>query len=85
MKLDGVLWFHKKFLHQIHPFVRLVIFDLQLGWTVGVGGEIFIPLPTPLFLFLTVDRPLSLNFSSPQPSAAIKIKDGYHNIRYEIT
>ena len=39
--------------------------------------------PTHL-LFLTVDRPLGINFSSPQPSAAIKIKDGDHNIRYEI-
>ena len=42
-------------------------------------------LPPPLSLFLTVDRPLGINFSSPQPSAAIKIKDGGHNIRYEIT
>ena len=44
-----------------------------------------LPLPPPLSLFLTVDRPLSINFHSPQPSAAIKIKDGGHNIRYEIT
>ena len=42
------------------------------------------PLPPPISLFLTVDRPLGINFSSPQPSAAIKIKDGDHNIRYEI-
>ena len=48
-------------------------------------GEIFTPLPPSLSLFLTVDRPLGINFSSPQPSAAIKIKDGGHNIRYEIT
>ena len=73
-------------------FVRPAIFDLQLEWTVGVGGGggekrrvIFTPLPPPLSLFLTVDRPLGINFSSPQPSAAIKIKDGGHNIRYEIT
>ena len=46
---------------------------------------LFTPLPPPLSLFLTVDRPLGINFSSPQPSAAIKIKDGGHNIRYEIT
>ena len=74
-------------------FVRPAIFDLQLEWTVGVGaGErrkdfilIFIPLPPPFFLFLTVDHPLGINLSSPQPPAAIKIKDGGHNIRYEIT
>ena len=34
---------------------------------------------------LTVDCPLGINFYSPQPSAAIKIKDGGHNIHYEIT
>ena len=49
-------------------------------------GDIFtpLPLPLPLSLFLTVDRPLGINFSSPQPSTSIKIKDGGHNIRYEI-
>ena len=36
----------------------------------------------PFFIF---HRPLGINFYSPQPSAAIKIKDGGHNIRYEIT
>ena len=46
---------------------------------------LFTPLPPPLSLFLTVDSPLGIKFSSPQPSAAIKIKDGGHNIRYEIT
>ena len=54
----------------------------------GGGGEkrrLFTPLPPPLSLFLTVDRPLGINFSSPQSSAAIKIKDGGHNIRYEIS
>ena len=66
-------------------FVRPAIIDLQLEWTVGVGGgggdKIFTPLPPPLSLFLTVGRPLSINFYSPQPSAAIKIKDGGRNIR----
>ena len=28
---------------------------------------------------------LGINFSSPQPSAANKIKDGGHSIRYAIT
>ena len=46
---------------------------------------IFTPLPPPLSLFLTVDRPLGINFYSPQPFDAIKIKDGGQNIRYEIT
>ena len=66
-------------------FVRPAIIDLQLEWTVGVGGgggeKIFTPLPPPLSLFLTVGRPLGINFYSPQPSAAIKIKDGGRNIR----
>ena len=56
---------------------------------VGVGGgegrKIFTPLPPPLSLFMNVNHPLGINFSSPQPFAAIKIKDGGQNIRYEIT
>ena len=56
---------------------------------VGVGGgegrKIFTPLPPPLSLFMNVNHPLGINFSSPQPFTAIKIKDGGQNIRYEIT
>ena len=62
-------------------FVRPAMFDLQLEWTVGVGGGggekrnryLHSPSPTPLL------------YSFPQPSAAIKIKDGGLNICYEIT
>ena len=45
----------------------------------------FTPRPPFLPLLLIVDRPLGTNLLSPQPSAAIKIKNGGHNIRYEIT
>ena len=53
-------------------FIQPVISDLQLEWTVGVGGGggekvIFTPLPPPLSLFLTVDSPLGRDFFSPQP------------------
>ena len=81
-------------LKSLQLFVQPAIFDLQLEWTVGVGGRggegrkdsvILTPLPPSLSLFLTVDHPLGINFPSPQPSTPIKIKDGGHNIRYEIT
>ena len=52
---------------------------------VGEGRKIFTPLPPPLSLFMNVNHPLGINFSSPHPLAAIKIKDGGQNIRYEIT
>ena len=56
------------------------MFDLQLEWTVGVGGEgrakRLTPPPT---------APLVQILFFPQPSAAIKIKDGGHKFRYEIT
>ena len=73
------------------------MFDLQLEWTVGVGdggrekkktknkNKKTTPPHPPLSLFLTVDRPLVQIYFSPQPSAAIKIKNGGHSIRYEIT
>ena len=34
---------------------------------------------------MTVDLPLVQIYFSPQPSTAIKIKEGGHNFRYEIT
>ena len=57
---------------------------------------VFPPLPRPLPPYSSLPYPHpspyfwpstapGINFSSPQPSAAIKIKDGGHNIRYEIT
>ena len=61
-------------------FFRPAMFDLQLEWTVGVGGEgrakRLTPPPT---------APLVQICFFPQPSAAIKIKDGGHKFRYEIT
>ena len=46
-------------------FIRPAMFDLQLSGRWG-GGErknvICAPLPLPLSLFLTVDRPLGTNF-----------------------
>ena len=48
-------------------------------------GKIFTPLTLSLSLFFTIDRPLVQICFSPQPSAAIKIKDGGHNVRYEIS
>ena len=47
--------------------------------------KIFTPLTLSLSLFFTIDRPLVQIYFSPQPSAAIKIKDGGHNVRYEIS
>ena len=69
--------------------VLLVRANAKSGrWGYGAGEKrrcnLHSPTP-PLSLFLTVDRPLGINFYSPQPSAAIKIKDGSHNIRYQIT
>ena len=65
------------------------MFDLELKWTVGVGGgrraKIFTSQPLPLSLFLTDDRPFGTNLSLPQSSAAIQIKDGGHNISQENT
>ena len=57
----------------------------MVGEGVGKGRKDFTPLPPPLSLFLTVNHPLGINFYSPLPSAAIKIKDGGHNICDEIT
>ena len=45
----------------------------------GGGGKhnIHIPPPPSLYLFLTIAHPLGTNVSfSPQPTTAIKIKDG---------
>ena len=50
----------------------------------GEGKNFHSPI-LPLSLFLTVDRPLDPNYFSPQPSAAIKIKDGGHDFRQENT
>ena len=47
----------------------------------GGEGEKRLHSPTPLPSY----HPLGINFYSPQPSAAIKIKDGGHNIHDEIT
>ena len=47
-------------------FIRPAMFDLELEWTVGVGGgrraKIFTSQPLPLSLFLTYDRPFGTNF-----------------------
>ena len=65
-------------------FIRPAMFDLQLSgrW----GGErknvICAPLPLPLSLFLTVDRPLGTNFFfSPQPFAAIQNQRWHQSTR----
>lgn len=50
-----------------------------------MGQEDFASPPSPLSLFLTVYRPIGTNFFSPQPSAAIKTKDGGNNFRQENT
>ena len=63
-------------------FILPTIFDLQLEWTVVVISPSSAP---PLSLFLTASAPLVQIYFSPQPSASIKIKDGAHSIRYEIT
>ena len=63
-------------------FILPTMFDLQLEWTVVVLSPSSAP---PLSLFLTASAPLVQIYFSPQPSASIKIKDGAHNIRYEIT
>ena len=44
-------------------------------------GTMGLPSSPTISLFLIVDRLLGTNFFSPQPSAAIKIKDGHHNFR----
>ena len=73
------------------------MFDLQLEWTVGVGDggrekkkqktKKKKPLPHthPSPYFWPSTAPLVQIYFSPQPSAAIKIKNGGHSIRYEIT
>ena len=43
------------------------------------------PYPHPSPYFLPSTAPLVQIYFSPQPSTVIKIKDGGHNIRYEIT
>ena len=48
------------------------MFDLESEWTVGVGENIH-------------SRPSVKCSCSPQPSAAVKIKDGGHNFRLENT
>ena len=45
----------------------------------------FTPRPHPSPYFWSLTAPLVQIYFSPQPSAAIKIKNGGHNIRYEIT
>ena len=60
-----------------------------LEWTVRVGGggreksSLLHHHPSPYFWQSTA--PLVQIYFSPLPSAAIKIKDGGHNFRYEIT
>ena len=71
-------------------FIRPIMFDLELELTVGVvGGEgrkgIFTFPALTLSLFLTIDCPtLQISFS-PQPSDAIKIKEGGYNFHQEST
>ena len=55
-------------------FIRPAMFDLELEWTVGVGGRgrvragvIFNPPSPPLSFFLTVDHPLGTDFF-PSPA-----------------
>ena len=61
--------------------VKSSIFDLELEWTVRVGGEERGPYPNPSPYFWLSTAPLVQISFSPQPSAAIKIKDGGHNFR----
>ena len=76
--------------HHKLTFIRLVMFDLELGWTVGgrERGEtsfLFIyPLPSPSLL--TTAYPLLVQKSFyPQPSAVVKIKDSRYTFNQEKT
>ena len=46
---------------------------------------VFTTFPLPLFSFSTIITPLIQISFSPQPSAAIKIKVGGHDFRYQNT
>ena len=89
VRSPGVLLVRANFISS-RSFIQPAMFDLQSKWTVGEGGGgreklIFTSSPSPLSLLLTFERPPGTNLFSPQPSAVIKIKDGGHNFRYEIT
>ena len=64
-------------------FIWLAMLDLEWEWTVGVRGreraKSSLHFPHPLTASL-----VQISFS-PQPSAAIKIKDGGHSFREENT
>ena len=63
-------------------------FILELWWTVGGGGGerpvISITSPSSLSFLLIVVHPFVHN-CSPQPSAAVKIKDGSYSLHKENT
>ena len=61
------------------------MFDLELEWTVrvGGGGGVHSLTPTPLSIFLPMTAPLVEIFLSSKPSAGIKIKNGGHNFCQE--
>ena len=61
------------------------MFDLQLEWTAGEGLKSSLPYPHPAPYFWLSAAPLVQIYFPPQPFAAIKIKDGGHNFRHEIT
>ena len=62
------------------------MFDLQLEWTVGVGGGgKGFPHPYRPLYFWPWTAPLVQIYFSPQPFAVIRTKDGGYNFRYEIT
>ena len=63
---------------------RSFILPTMFAVRVDGGGNLPFLSPTPLLIFDCI-RPLVQIYFSPQPSASIKIKDGAHNIRYEIT
>ena len=66
------------------------MFDLELEWTVGVGGGggtrgLCFPTLTSLLVFDRLPPSWYKFFFSPQSSAAIKTKDGGNNFRQENT
>ena len=65
-------------------FIRPIMFDLELEWTVGGrAGYPHFPTPTSSVIF---DRRLTPWYKLfPQPFAAMKIEDGGHNYCYENT
>ena len=76
--------------HHKLTFIRLVMFDLELGWTVGgrERGEtsfLFIyPLPSPSFWLPHTPLLVQKSFY-PQPSTVVKIKDSRYTFNQEKT